>query len=299
MSPETARAIGGVVLLLVGAVLALSLFGAAGPLGKALGIWVAQLFGWLGWAVPLLLFWYGLALLRRVDLTRNAVVGSLLLLVAGSGLLHLLVNVNEHSAALAGTYGGLTGYAITSLTGYAIGPIGTLLLMLALGTIGVFVLTNRPLTTRDDGQPVTTPQPPPAPISATPEAPAPPQPPKDKAPEPDFQPRVVDTNWEQPPLTLLSEESSQANAGDTRQRGRIIEQTLANFNIGVKVVGVNVGPTVTQYELQPDARVKLNQITALDNDLARALAASGVSGPYVLLTAPALSPYHQINQKQT
>lgn len=276
VSPETSRQVGGVLFLLIGAVLLLALLGVGGPAGRALGGWVAELFGWASWLVVVLAIWYGLGLLDRLKVSRHEVVGSLLLLVSACGLLHLLVKHDAYTAAVDGRYGGLTGYSITSTTGYALGGIGTFLALVALAAIGVFVLRNRPLRPKEESD--RSPKVVPDPIRAEPGAASSPQTPaaKSKPAEPDFQPRVVDTAWEQPPLSLLSDDSSQADAGDTKNRSQIIESTLANFNIGVKVVGVNVGPTVTQYELQPDATVKLNQIANLDNDLARSLAAHPV-----------------------
>src|SRR5260370_39496030 len=55
---------------------------------------------------------------------------------------------------------------------------------------------------------------------------------------------------------------------------KVIESTLETFGVPAKVVGVNPGPAVTQYELQPGAGVQVKRITALQNDLSLALAAS-------------------------
>ena len=54
---------------------------------------------------------------------------------------------------------------------------------------------------------------------------------------------------------------------------RVIEETLANFDISAAVVEVSVGPVVTRYELKPAAGVKVSRIEALADDLALALAA--------------------------
>src|SRR5205807_5100388 len=52
-----------------------------------------------------------------------------------------------------------------------------------------------------------------------------------------------------------------------------IESTLAAFGIQARVRGVNSGPTVTQYELQPAKGVPVRKITAHQTDLSLALAA--------------------------
>jgi len=55
---------------------------------------------------------------------------------------------------------------------------------------------------------------------------------------------------------------------------KLIEQTLLSFDVEATVIGVNSGPSVTQYELQPARGVPVRKITALQNDLALALAAA-------------------------
>ena len=83
-----------------------------------------------------------------------------------------------------------------------------------------------------------------------------------------------DVPWVLPSLDLL-EEGSAARSGkeEVMRNTRIIEETLAHFNIAAKVVEVSVGPVVTRYELKPAAGVKLSRIEALDSDLSLALAA--------------------------
>ena len=75
------------------------------------------------------------------------------------------------------------------------------------------------------------------------------------------------------PIELLTAGDQQPASGDIKANIRKIETTLKNFGIEVTMGEVNVGPTVTQYTLKPTEGVKLNQITALQNDLALALAA--------------------------
>ncbi|HSW94692.1 MAG TPA: DNA translocase FtsK [Patescibacteria group bacterium] len=80
--------------------------------------------------------------------------------------------------------------------------------------------------------------------------------------------------WKLPSLDLLEEGSAARSGKDEVMRNtRVIEETLAHFNIVAKVVEVSVGPVVTRYELKPAAGVKLSRIEALDSDLSLALAA--------------------------
>ncbi len=79
--------------------------------------------------------------------------------------------------------------------------------------------------------------------------------------------------WNLPSLDLLSSDKGTPQAGDVKTNAEIIEKTLENFGISVKMSEINIGPTVTQYTLKPAEGVKLSKITALSNNLALALAA--------------------------
>lgn len=64
--------------------------------------------------------------------------------------------------------------------------------------------------------------------------------------------------------------------GDLEASSRILEDTFRDFGIDVKVEEVEQGPTITRYELQPAAGVKVGRITALENDIALAMRATSV-----------------------
>ena len=74
------------------------------------------------------------------------------------------------------------------------------------------------------------------------------------------------------PLSLLECDKEKPNSGDINKNSIIIKNTLENFEIPVEMKGVNIGPTVTQYTLKPAEGIRLSKITALNNDLALALA---------------------------
>jgi len=83
-----------------------------------------------------------------------------------------------------------------------------------------------------------------------------------------------DKIWKHPPLSILSDSSAgKADRGDIKGNAAIIEQTLESFGITARVVEVNLGPAVTQYALEVALGTKLSKITALERDLALALAA--------------------------
>lgn len=81
------------------------------------------------------------------------------------------------------------------------------------------------------------------------------------------------SNYKFPSLDLLETESIRPRVGDITANANIIKRTLQNFGIDVEMGEVNVGPTVTQYTFKPAEGVKLSSVTALQNDLALALAA--------------------------
>lgn len=82
---------------------------------------------------------------------------------------------------------------------------------------------------------------------------------------------LSDGIWEYPPLSILSEVSSQkADRGDVKKTAAIIEKTLQSFGIDARVVEVNLGPAVTQYAMEIALGTKVSKITSLSNDLALA-----------------------------
>ena len=58
--------------------------------------------------------------------------------------------------------------------------------------------------------------------------------------------------------------------------GRILEATLAHHGVEARLVGTTVGPTVTRYELELGAGVKVNRVTGLSNDIQYAMASLDV-----------------------
>lgn len=63
---------------------------------------------------------------------------------------------------------------------------------------------------------------------------------------------------------------------ETRENIAILEDTLASFKIGAKVVSIERGPAITRYEVEPDKGIRVARIAALADDLARVLEAVDV-----------------------
>lgn len=86
--------------------------------------------------------------------------------------------------------------------------------------------------------------------------------------------------YQLPPLDFLNAGISRANdpnaATELRQKADTLVNTLKSFGVDVRITGINRGPTVTRYEMQPAAGVKISKITSLSDDIALNLAAAGV-----------------------
>ena len=87
---------------------------------------------------------------------------------------------------------------------------------------------------------------------------------------------LPEIDWKLPPLSLLDSlvARKERMQEEIKRNVRVIESTLATFGVHARVIGVNSGPAVTQYELQPAAGVAVKRIVALQNDLSLALAAA-------------------------
>ena len=119
----------------------------------------------------------------------------------------------------------------------------------------------------------------------------------------EHEPVLTPGGWHLPPIDILDkpvEVKLDKDAID--QRARLIEEALASYGVEAKVVQINIGPTVTQFGVEPGwdkkyrevkekgrngsyeakveevsrTRVRVDRITSLANDLALALAASSI-----------------------
>lgn len=82
--------------------------------------------------------------------------------------------------------------------------------------------------------------------------------------------------YQLPSLDLLSSPPPLAERkikDDLTGSARILEETLADFGISVKVTDIEHGPVITRYELEPAPGVKLNRIVSLSDDIALAMKA--------------------------
>jgi S-DNA-T family DNA segregation ATPase FtsK/SpoIIIE len=119
----------------------------------------------------------------------------------------------------------------------------------------------------------------------------------------EHEPILTPGGWHLPPIDILDKPAEVKLDRDAiDQRARLIEEALASYGVEAKVVQINIGPTVTQFGVEPGwdkkykevrekgkdgsyetkveevsrTRVRVDRITALANDLALALAAPSI-----------------------
>ena len=81
-----------------------------------------------------------------------------------------------------------------------------------------------------------------------------------------------------PPLSLLPMGNPQTDRDMSEQQAtaKKLVDTLLSFGVKTNIVGISKGPRVTRYELQPQAGVRVRSIVNSADDIALALASSGV-----------------------
>lgn len=86
-------------------------------------------------------------------------------------------------------------------------------------------------------------------------------------------------HYEFPSLDLLKEvevTNTSSKGKEIKDNIKIIQDTLNNFGVDAKVIGVNSGPTITSYEISLAAGVKVSKILSLSDNLALALATTDI-----------------------
>lgn len=96
-------------------------------------------------------------------------------------------------------------------------------------------------------------------------------------PEKETEPKAEGYSY--PPLSLLNKSKATDTAALSAEldhtAGHLVD-TLKSFGVETRIVDISRGPTVTRYELQPCAGVKISKITNLADDIALNLATAGV-----------------------
>lgn len=100
----------------------------------------------------------------------------------------------------------------------------------------------------------------------------------------DQSPVDAETEYELPPLDLLlppDDVSYEEHEKEVRQKAKTLEKTFKSFGFNVRVVEIETGPVIAQYEVELEAGLRLSKITGLADDLAIALRV-----PSVRIVAP-------------
>lgn len=94
-----------------------------------------------------------------------------------------------------------------------------------------------------------------------------------------FDPTLELGNYKFPPLDLLKKydtESIKINQEELEENKNRIVSTLNNYKIGIASIKATIGPTVTLYEIVPEAGIRISKIKNLEDDIALSLSALGI-----------------------
>lgn len=86
-------------------------------------------------------------------------------------------------------------------------------------------------------------------------------------------------NYKLPPISLLKSAknvNNKENENNAKECISKLEEVFKVFEISGKIVQVNIGPTVTQYEMELKAGTKVNKLLSIQREIALALAAKDV-----------------------
>lgn len=95
----------------------------------------------------------------------------------------------------------------------------------------------------------------------------------------EFDPTLELSNYQFPTIDLLIDHSSGSitiNQSELEENKNKIVETLNNYKIGIDKIKATVGPTVTLYEIIPEAGVRISKIKNLEDDIALSLSALGI-----------------------
>lgn len=290
ISDETKKSVVGVLLVAISLVLFLAAFGMAGPAGNGAFNFLYGLFGVGYYLVPIILLIVGILFLISHEQKFFSIIffGVLFFIVSGLGLIDVLFD------GKAGLFGRLIGsLEIPFGEAAAIILLAGLLLASLLITLNASIKFRKPkflseaddeeseeeeLIVKDGEEELTAED-----LKAAEKESA-----KQRAQEMKEAKVIIAEepvikigkskgadvkNYVAPPLTLLKSSTEKPMPGDLRANANIIKRTLESFGIPVEMGEINIGPKVTRFTLKPAEGVKITKITALNQDLALALAA--------------------------
>ncbi len=291
-----------IVLLAGGVLLALAIFGAAGPIGTTIFSASYAIVGVGSFLLPLALIAVGLyAGFGRPTIDSLTASGFLILVASILAFAGLFPNA---------TFGGVTGTWLGNTLSGFFGFWGALVLLVAALSVGVAVVTDiealvallsenvlslwerlrRPRSTLDEegaGEPEEFDD-----VVGVPEEDLYESGEDGGEALGEHEPVITmfnhpgtragsgianfDAEYEAPPLSILGADRGKPGVGDIKANANIIKRTFQNFGIHLEMDEVSVGPTVTRYAVKPAEGVRLSKIVSLANNLELALAAHPV-----------------------
>ena len=278
--PDIKKSVWVIIFLATATLFILAAINQAGPVGAFLYKIFQKLFGWGYYLFPVITFLLALSLIatEKTKIFGITLASSILFLVSGLGFIDII----------SPGKGGLTGAIVGSLK-TPFGTTASLVITLTFLIISFLVILNRPFKMslprfQKSGAAIKEPEInlPPGPPPTEEESP------KVEAPTKTTQEKQIQAqepktkitgvvkpikSYVPPPLSLLNATLEKPTIGDLRANANIVKRTLESFGIAVEMGEINVGPTVTRYTLKPAEGVKLSKSTALNQDLAMALAA--------------------------
>jgi len=283
LHPETKKSIWAIIFLGIAAILILASFKSAGPFGDFLYRFFEKLFGWGYYLLPLIFL-----VLSGVFLTsehrriyKTTFLGATLFVLAGLGLIDIILPEK----------GGIIGHLVGFLE-IPFGYTASIVIVIAIGIVSLLITFNLPIKIKKfkkpaevvETLPVSEIKPPPVEVKSEPKTEETTELAEVKeekeikvVPKPSTfktqYSRLKAQGYIAPPLELLKSSIEKPTAGDLRANANIIKRTLESFGIPVEMGEINIGPKVTRYTLKPAEGIKLSRITALNQDLALALAA--------------------------
>ncbi len=304
LSDEAKQSVLAIVMIAVGAITLLAVFGLAGGVGDWVDTQLARILGISRIVVPVLLMLMGASVvMKESKLVSARGLLSLLFFILGlNGVLNLVFASNSADGVAVSKAGGAIGLLTSDFLVGAMGFWGALIVSVCVFLVSFMILFNTSVHSMV-GAPLRLLK---APVrhdddsSEDEEAPAA----EEEIEEPieedgeevaeapakgkigrlaaafmasKSEEEQVMTSKEQRkievPLDLLDNKRGESKAGDIDRNQEIIARTLEQFGISVEMAEVRVGPTVAQYSFRPAQGVKLSRVVALQNDLALALAA--------------------------
>jgi len=302
----------GIILIVLGVIVALAYFGLAGPVGSGIVAASELLFGVWGYAIsPVLIVLGGLlvAARPRTDYGRIA-AGFLITFLASLGMFHLMTGAISlaDSIDLVKERGGAVGSLVAFPLRRVVGFWGAFVILVSFTALGVLLMTrttvldagrtlfqsigsgwkrlvSRPARRRRPTVEVRSVEPHIRLVHSQPEPPLQMAKEEPGAGEQKRKPQPVGAaasptptpGYELPPPELLA---FGGGAGQSKraldETARELEDTLVQHGVDARLTRIVPGPTVTRYEIELSPGVKVARVTGLAHDIAYALATPDV-----------------------